>query len=171
MAVSPERSSMASSTAVTRAAERPPSPQTKTSGPLGPLVSFPPYTSKCGWSLNFNQSPGTPPGQMHPHIGRLHQPRKLAQQEPRPRHFPIGQQKCCKLPQKVGQLKVEKGVIFSPSILFHEKEPIQRSANYRYPSTATKRANRGAHRARAQYQRGHVLHLENHAINEVLRKK
>ena len=29
---------------------------------------------------------------MHPRIGRLHQPRKLAQQEPRPRHLPIGQQ-------------------------------------------------------------------------------
>nr|WP_310393254.1 hypothetical protein [Hymenobacter sp.] len=39
----------------------------------------------------------------------------------------------CELPLKAGQLKVEKGVIFSPSIQPYEKESIQRSKNRGHP--------------------------------------
>ena len=45
--------------------------------------------------------------------------------------------------------------------LFYEKEPIQRSANRRYPSIVTKRADRSAHYSRTRYQRSYVLHVEN----------
>ena len=67
----------------------------------------------------------------------------------------------CKLPLKVGQLKVKKGVVSSPSTYPYEKEPFKRRPNYRRSPTAAKWLDLGPDCARAQHQRDHVLHVEN----------